>query len=65
MVVAPFEIFIDPDERAVCFKPYPPYFEPWRQLEDIAEIMRSNENFRKFAADVYTIALKIKQSVQD
>jgi len=61
----PFEIFIDPNKRAVCFKPYLSYFEPWRQLEDIAEIMSDNENFHKFAADVYALAQEIKQSAQD
>lgn len=61
----PFEIFIDPNKRAVCFKPYLSYFEPWRQLEDIAEMMCTNENFHNFAADVYALALEIKQSAQD
>ena len=59
------EIFTDPKERAVCFKPYLPYAEPWRLLEDAAETMRDNEDFRAFAADVYALARKIRKSAQD
>ena len=60
----PLEIFINPDERAVCFKPYLPSIEPWRLLEDVAETMRDNDDFRKFAADVDALARKIKKSAQ-
>lgn len=60
----PFEIFTDPKERAVCFKPYLPYSEPWRLLEDAAETMCNNEDFHEFAAEVYALARKIKKSVQ-
>ena len=61
----PLEIFIDPNGRAVCFKPYLPYCEPWRLLEDAAETMSDSEDFHEFAADVYALAQKIKKSVQD
>ena len=60
----PLEIFLDSDERAVCFKPYLPYSEPWRLLEDAAETMRNSEDFHKFADDVYALARKIKKSTQ-
>lgn len=60
----PLEIFTDPNERAVYFKPYLPYSEPWRLLEDAAETMRDSEDFHKFAADVYALARKIKKSAQ-
>lgn len=59
------EIFTDPDEKAVCFKPYLPYSEPWRLLEDAAEAMRDSEDFHEFAADVYALARKIKTSAQN
>lgn len=61
----PLEIFIDPNERAVCFKPYLSYFEPWRLLEDAAEAMSDSEDFHELAADVYALACKIRKSVQD
>lgn len=60
----PLEIFTDPDERTVCFKPYLPYSEPWRLLEDAANEMRDNADFHEFAAEVYALARKIKKSVQ-
>ena len=60
----PLEIFTDPNEKSVCFKPYLPYSEPWRLLEDAAETMRNSEDFHKFAADVSALARKIKKSVQ-
>ena len=60
----PLEIFIDPNEKSVCFKPYLPDLEPWRLLEDAAETMRENDDFRKFAADVSALARKIKKSTQ-
>lgn len=58
------EIFIDPDEKAVCFKVYLPYAEPWRLLEDAADTMRDSEDFHEFAADVYALARKIRKSTQ-
>lgn len=61
----PLEIFTDPDEKAVCFKPYLPYSEPWRMLEDAAENMRYSEDFHEFVADVYALARKIKNSAQN
>ena len=60
----PLVIFTDPKERVVCFKPYLPYCEPWRLLEDAAETMSDSEDFHKFAADVYALARKIKKSAQ-
>ena len=60
----PLEIFTDPKERAVCFKPYLPYSEPWRLLADAAEAMNDSEDFHKFAADVYALADKIKKSAR-
>lgn len=60
----PLEIFTDPNEKAVCFKPYVPYSEPWRLLEDAAETMRESEDFRKFAAEIDALAKKIKKSAQ-
>ena len=60
----PLEIFTDPKQRAVCFKPSLPYSEPWRLLEDAAETMCSSEDFHEFAADVYALARKIKKSAQ-
>lgn len=60
----PLEIFTDPSERAVCFKLYQPYSEPWRLLEEVAETMRDSEDFHEFAADVYALARKIKKSAQ-
>ena len=59
------EIFTDPDEKAVCFKSYLPYSEPWRLLEDAAEAMRDSEDFHEFAADVYALARKVKKSAQN
>lgn len=59
------EIFTDPDEKAVCFKPYLPYSEPWRLLEDAAEAMRDSEDFREFTAEVYALARKVKKSAQN
>lgn len=61
----PLEIFIDHNEKAVCFRCYQPYFEPWRMLEDVAEALRDNDEFRKFAADVDALACKMKKSAQD
>ena len=61
----PLEIFIDPNEKAVCFKLYLPYSEPWRLLEDAAEAMRNSEDFHEFAADVYALARKVKKATQD
>ena len=61
----PLEIFTIPDEKAVCFKPYLPYCQPWRLLEDAAETMRDSEDFHEFAAEVYALARKIKKSAQD
>lgn len=58
------ELFVDTDERTVCFKPYMPYFEPWRLLEKAAENMRENEEFDEFVADVYALARKIKESAR-
>lgn len=60
----PLEIFTDPKEKAVCFKLYLPYSEPWRLLEDAAETMRWSEEFQKYAADVCELARKIKKSAQ-
>lgn len=60
----PLELFIDPNENAIYFKPYLPYSEPWRLLEDAAETMRDSEDFHEFAADVYELARKIKKSAQ-
>ena len=60
----PFEIFTDPNARTICIKPYLPYAEPWRLLEDVAESMRDNEDFYTFAADVDALARKIKESAQ-
>lgn len=60
----PFELFTDPKERGVYFKPYLPYSEPWRLLEDAAETMGDNEDFQEFVADVYALARKIKESTQ-
>lgn len=60
----PLEIFTDPYEKTVCFKPYLPYTEPWRLLEDAAEAMRDTEDFHEFASDVYALARKIKKSAQ-
>jgi AbrB family transcriptional regulator (stage V sporulation protein T) len=60
----PLEIYTDPNERAVCFKPYLPYFEPWRLLEDAAETMRDSKDFHEFATDVYALASKIKKSAR-
>lgn len=59
-----FEIFTDPNERAVYFKPYLPHSEPWRLLEDVAETMSDSSEFHKFAADVYALARKIRKSAQ-
>ena len=61
----PLEIFTDPYEKTVCFKPYLPYYEPWRLLEDAAETMNESEDFREFAADVYALARKIKKSREE
>lgn len=60
----PFEIFTDPKERGVYFKPYLPYSEPWRLLEDAAETMSDSEDFREFVDEVYALARKIKKSAQ-
>ena len=60
----PLEIFTDPDERAVYFKPYLPFSEPWRLLEDAADVLRESEDFYKFVADVSELARKIKKSAQ-
>lgn len=60
----PLEIFIDSDKKAVCFKPYLPYSEPWRLLENAAEVMRDNEDFHELAADVYALARRVKKSAQ-
>lgn len=60
----PLEIFTDPNEKAVCFKLYVPYSEPWRALEDAANEMRDSEDFHEFAAEVYALARKIKQSAR-
>jgi len=60
----PLEIFTDPDEKTVCFKPYLPYTEPWRLLEDAAETMRDSEDFHEFAAEVYALARKIRKSAR-
>ncbi len=60
----PLEIYTDPDERAVCFKPYLPYSEPWRLLEDAAETIRDSADIHELAADVYALARKIKKSAQ-
>lgn len=57
----PLEIFIDPNENSVCFKPYLPFSEPWQLLEDAADIMRDSEDFQKYADDVYELARKIKR----
>lgn len=61
----PLEIYTDPNERAVCFKPYLPYSEPWRLIEEAADAMRDDENFHEFAAEVYALARKIKKTTQD
>ena len=61
----PLEIFIDPTEKTVYFKPYLSYSEPWRLLEEAAETMRDNEDFYEFAADVYALASKIKRSARN
>lgn len=58
------EIFIDPNEKTVCFKHYLPYAEPWRLLEEAADAMRENEDFHEFAVDVYALARKIRKSAQ-
>ena len=60
----PLEIFTDSSEKAVCFKPYLPYSEPWRLLENTAEAMRDSRDFHEFAAEVYAIADKIKKSAR-
>ena len=57
----PLEIFIDHSENAVCFKPYLPFSEPWRLLEDVATIMRDSKDFQKYADDVHALASKIKE----
>lgn len=59
----PLEIFID-EECGVTFKPYVPYFKPWRLLEDAAEEMRDNDDFHEFAAEVYALAKKIRKAKQ-
>lgn len=60
----PLEIFIDPNEMAVCFKSYLVYSEPWRLLENAADIMRDNEDLHDFAAEVFALVRKIKKSAQ-
>ena len=60
----PLEIYTDPNEKAVCFKPYLLYFEPWRLLEEVAETMRDSEDFHKFAVEAYALARKIRKSAQ-
>lgn len=58
----PLEIFTDPNEKAVCFKPYLPYSEPWRLLEDAAETIAENEDFRNFKKEILELAKKMKDS---
>ena len=56
----PLEIFTE--DRAVIFKPYLPYQEPWRLLEDAAEVIAEDENFREFKRAILDLARKMKQS---
>ena len=60
----PLEIFIDPNEKAVCFKLCLPSPEPWRLLEDAAEAMRDSDDFYEFADEVDALVRKIKESAQ-
>ena len=58
----PLEIFTDPNERCVCFKPYLPYQEPWRLLEDAAEEVEGDEDFAKFRNEILALAKKMKKA---
>ncbi len=58
----PLEIFVDPKERAICFKSYLLYSEPWRQLEDVADMLTENDDFRVFRKDILELVKKMKDS---
>lgn len=53
------EIFTDKD--TVIFKPYLPYQEPWRMLENVAEELANNEDFRKYRGAVMELAKRMKK----
>lgn len=55
------ELFINGNNE-LLLKLYQPYNEPWRLLEEAAEEMEGNEDFRKFASEVSALAKKIKKS---
>ena len=58
----PLEIFVDDKEKAIYFKPYLPYSEPWRLLEDAADTITENDDFRNFKKDILELAKKMKDS---
>lgn len=58
----PLEIFIDLDGPAICFKPYVPYSEPWRLLEDVTKVMQYQ--YPEYIDEVLAVANKMK-SISD
>lgn len=57
----PLEIFIG-EENELVLKLYQPYAQPWRLLEEAAEVMRDSEDFHIFASEAFALAKKIKKS---
>lgn len=56
----PLEIFTEGD--AVVFKPYIPYLEPWRLLEDVVDAIERNGELGEYRAEIRDLACRMKKS---
>lgn len=57
----PLEIFTDSD-GSITLKPYLPYSEPWRLLEDAAELVSENDDYCQFKKAILALAKQIKNA---
>lgn len=58
----PLEIFTDDKDGSVIFKPYLPYIELWRSLDDLADVALDSEDYKPFAKEIRTLAKKMKDA---
>lgn len=54
----PMELYIG-DDGEIILKLYEPMAQPWRQLSQVADEMRESDEFKKYAAEVEALAMRI------
>lgn len=57
----PLEIFIDKDTGGVCFVPYMAQHEPWRALENLADMIDDTSFGAEFLREVRDLAKRMKK----